>query len=189
MNNSKISIGSRALTYPNPALVICTYDENEVPDMMTASWIGMCCSEPPCITVSLRKQRKTYENTMLRKAFTVNIPSVKYVRETDYAGIYSGKDRNKFADLKLTPKKSEFVDAPYIEEFPIILECELIKTVELGTHTQFIGHIKDIKVDDSIYNEKMIPSISDVQPFVYDSGTRAYYGIGEFLGDAYKIGL
>lgn len=185
----KKSLGARSLTYPNPALVICTYDENNVPDMMTASWIGMCCSEPPCITVSLRKQRKTFDNALLKGAYTVNIPSTKYVREVDYAGIYSGKDRDKFSDLGLTAQKAEFVDAPFISEFPVVLECKLIQTLELGTHTLFIGQILDIKADENTIKDNKIPSILDVKPFVYDSGTRAYYGVGEFLGDAYKIGL
>jgi flavin reductase (DIM6/NTAB) family NADH-FMN oxidoreductase RutF len=189
MQNSKISIGPRALTYPNPVLVVCTYDEKNNPNMMTASWIGVCCSEPPCIAVSIRKQRKTFSNIELKKAFTINIPSTKYVREVDYAGIYSGTDRNKFEILNLTEVKAEFVDAPYILEFPVILECELIKSIDLGSHTQFIGKILDIKADTNITSDKKAPSVLDVLPFVYDSGTRSYYSIGEFIGEAYKIGL
>ena len=106
---------------------------------MTAAWAGICCSNPPCVAVSLQKSRYTYENIVEQKAFTLNIPSEVLVKVVDYLGITSGRKSDKFAVAGLTPVKSTLVNAPYIEEFPMILECKLLQTVEIGSHTQFIG--------------------------------------------------
>ncbi|OGU61543.1 MAG: hypothetical protein A2X64_02335 [Ignavibacteria bacterium GWF2_33_9] len=187
--NELISIGPRALSYPNPVMLIATFDENKIPDIMAASWYGICCSEPPCVNVSVRKARKTYDNLILNNCFTVLVPSEEMVMEADFTGIYSGHKVDKCKELDLKYTNSEIIDAPVIEGFPILLECKVINKIELGSHTQFIGRILDIKVNKSLIENKKIPTIKDVKPFVYDSGTRAYYSIGKFLGDAYKIGL
>ena len=92
---------------------------------MTIAWGGICCSKPPCVTISLRKATYTYGNIMERQAYTVSVPSVRYVREADYFGIASGRNVNKFSKTGLTPVRSEMVDAPYVVEFPMILECNL----------------------------------------------------------------
>jgi flavin reductase (DIM6/NTAB) family NADH-FMN oxidoreductase RutF len=109
------------------------------------AWGGMCCSKPPCIGVSLRKATYTYQNIIERKAFTINIPSERYIKEVDFFGIVSGRDKDKFAITGLTPVKSDTVDAPYIEEFHFAMECELAQVIELGVHTQFIRRDKRCK--------------------------------------------
>ena len=108
---------------------------------MTAAWAGICCSKPPCVTISLRKATYTYGNIMERQAYTLSVPSDKYVQEADYFGIASGREVNKFTETNLTPVKSELVDAPYVGEFPMVLECKLIHHHEIGLHTHFIGEI------------------------------------------------
>ena len=85
----KQSLGAKTILYPTPVVVVGTYDKHEKPNMMTAAWVGICCSKPPCIAVSLRKARYTYSNIVERRAFTVNVPSEKYIKETDYVGIAS----------------------------------------------------------------------------------------------------
>ena len=90
--------------------------------------------------------------------------------------------------ILLTPVKSSLVNAPYVEEFPIALECKLIHQIEIGLHTQFIGEILDIKADKSVLSEKGMPDIEKVRPFSYDPGAYAYYKTGEFLGAAFSIG-
>ena len=110
----KKSIGAKTLVYPSPAFVIGTYDKDGRPNVMTAAWAGICCSKPPCVSVSLRKARYSYDNIVARKAFTVNVPSEQYVRETDYFGIVSGRKKDKFAASGLTPVKSDLVDAPFV---------------------------------------------------------------------------
>jgi len=184
----KKSIGAKTLVYPTPAFVIGTYDEAHKPNVMTAAWAGICCSRPPCVNVSLRKARYSYENIVARKAFTVNVPSENHVRETDYFGIASGRSQDKFAASGLTPVKSELVDAPFIKEFPFVLECKLLHTLEIGVHVQFVGEIIDIKADADLLNDKDVPDVDKVKPILFAPEMKAYYGIGEFLGKAFSIG-
>ena len=182
----KKSIAKKTIVYPHPVFVIASYDADGLPNMMTASWSGICCSEPPCIAVSLRKARYTYKNISINKAFTVNIPSEDYIEQVDYIGIYSGKFVNKFQKTGLTAIKSENVNAPYVKEFPLSLHCNLLKTVDIGVHTQFIGEIIDVIVDEEIINPDGTLMIDKIKPYIYDSSTRAYYGIGKRLGDAFN---
>jgi len=146
----KVSLGPRTIMYPTPVLIIGTYDAAGRPNMMNAAWGGLCCSQPPCVAVSVRPQRHTYKAIIQRGAFTVNIPSASHVREADYVGIYTGNDEDKFGSLKLTASRSLIVDAPYVEEFPLALECRLVQSTDLGTHTQFIGEIVDLKASREI---------------------------------------
>ncbi len=184
----KKSIGAKTLVYPTPAFVIGTYDKNDRPNVMTAAWAGICCSKPPCVGVSLRKARYSYDNIVARKAFTVNVPSEDYAKETDYFGIASGRKMDKFAATGLTAIKSDLVDAPFIKEFPFALECRLLDTIEIGVHIQFIGEIVDIKADEAVLNDNGIPDIERVKPILYAPDLNAYYGVGKFLGNAFSIG-
>ena len=184
----KKSMGARTLVFPTPVWVVGTYDKEGKPNVMTAAWGGICCSQPPCVAVSLRKATYTYGNLMERKAFTVNVPSEASCREADYIGIVSGKNVDKFAATGLTPVRSELVDAPYVMEFPLVLECNLLRTVEIGLHTQFIGEIIDVKADESVLGEGGLPDIEKVKPIVYAPEIRSYHGIGRNLGNAYSLG-
>ena len=122
---------------------------------------------------------------MERKAFTVNIPSKNYVKEADYFGLVSGRDVDKLSATGLTPIKGEKVDAPYLKEFPVAVECKLINTVEVGLHTIFIGEIMDVKADKSMVgeNNSLLPC-----GLLFNPTTRDYYGIGEQLGKAFTAG-
>jgi len=154
----KRSIGPRTFVLPTPVWVVGTYDKEGNPNVMTAAWGGICCSKPPCVSISLRKATYTYGNIMDRKAFTVSVPSETHAKETDYFGMVSGKDVDKFAATGLTALKSEIVDAPYVKEFPLVLECKVIHTHEIGLHTQFVGEIMDVKADESVFEETGLPS-------------------------------
>jgi flavin reductase (DIM6/NTAB) family NADH-FMN oxidoreductase RutF len=184
----KKSLGAKAVLYPTPVLIIGTYDKDGKPNAMNVAWGGLCCSSPPSVAVSLRKATYSYGNIVERKAFTVNIPSETYVKEADYFGIASGGNEDKFSVTGLTPVKSSLVDAPYIGEFPLVLECKLTHTVEIGLHTQFIGEIVDVKAEESVFGEKMAINVEKMQPIFYAPDIRAYYGIGEYLGKAFSIG-
>ncbi len=155
---------------------------------MTLAWGGICCSNPPCVTISLRKATYTYGNIMERRAYTLSVPSEKYVKEVDYFGIVSGRSADKFKETDLTPIKSELVDAPYVGEFPMILECNVIHHYEIGLHTHFIGKIADVKVEDSMLNEEGKPDIEKIRPIVYSPEAQRYHNIGEFIGKAFEIG-
>lgn len=184
----KKSIGAKTIVYPTPVFIVGTYDKAGRPNVMAAAWGGICCSKPPCVTVSLRKATYTYGSIIDQKCFTVNIPSQDYVKEADYFGIASGRDEDKFSATGLTPVRSELINAPYVKEFPFALECKLLHTLEIGLHTQFIGEILDIKADEAMLIENGIPDIEKVKPILYAPENRKYYGVGEFLGKAFTIG-
>ncbi len=183
----KKSIGAQTLVYPAPVFVVGTYDLEEKPNVMTAAWGGICCSVPPCVAVSIREATYSYRNILDRKAFTISIPSEKYVKEADYFGMVSGKNVDKFSATGLTPVKSEVVDAPYVNEFPFVLECQLLRSVEIGGHTQFIGEIKDTKVDEDIIKNDE-PLIEKITPLIFALDNVSYYGVGKYVAKAFSIG-
>jgi len=184
----KKSLGPRTLAFPTPVWVVGTYDANDKPNVMTAAWGSICCSKPPCIAVSLRKATYTYGNLVARGAFTISVPSEDYVKQTDYFGMVSGREVNKFAQAHLTAAASTVVDAPYVAEFPLVLECKLIHTIEIGLHTQFIGEILDVKADEAVLGDKGFPDIEKVRPIIFGPEIRSYHGIGKFLGQAFAVG-
>jgi len=184
----KISIGARTLLFPTPVLMVGTYDQAGKPNLMNAAWGGICNSQPPCIAVSLRKATYSYAGIVERKAFTVGVACEARMVEADYIGIASGRDVDKFAATGLTPIRSELVDAPYAEEFPVVLECRLLHVIELGLHTQFIGEIVDVKADDEVVADDGIPDIMKIKPLIFDTGHKGYHGVGRELGKAFSVG-
>ena len=99
----KKSFGAKTIAYPTPMFIVGTYGPEGRPNVMAAAWGGICCSDPPCVAISLRKSRHTYDNLLRHKAFTISIPSEEHVKEADYFGIVSGKTEGKFARTGLTP--------------------------------------------------------------------------------------
>jgi flavin reductase (DIM6/NTAB) family NADH-FMN oxidoreductase RutF len=184
----KKSIGAKTVAYATPVWVVGSYDSAGKANVMTAAWAGICCSKPPCIGVSLRKATYTYGNIMARQAFSVNVPSESHVKEVDYFGIATGKSVDKFAASGLTAVRCEHADAPYVKEFPLILECKVIQTVEIGLHTQFIGEIMDVKAEEAALGEKGLPEIEKVRPILFGPEIFSYHGLGTYLGRAFSIG-
>lgn len=184
----KKSLGPQIILYPTPVWVIASYDKEGRPNVMTASWAGICCSSPPCVSVSLRKATYTFGNITERRAFTVNIPSEKYVKDTDYFGLASGKDVDKLSTTGLTPVKSTLVDAPYIQEFPLVIECKLLHSLKVGLHTLFIGEIVDVKSDEAIIGKNGMPDMEKLKTFAFAPGDRKYYKTGGYLARAFSIG-
>ena len=184
----KKSLGANTIVPTTPVWVVGTYDRAGKPNVMTAAWGGVCCSQPPCIYVSLRKATCTYGNIVERKAFTVSIPSERYVKEADYFGVVSANAADKFAVSGLTSVKSDLVDAPYVKEFPLVLECKVIKIVEIGLHTQFIGEIMDVKADSTVLDEKGLPDIEKIKPILWSLSGMSYHAVGKGLGKAFSIG-
>lgn len=184
----KKSLGAKTIVFPTPVFIVGTYDKAGKPNAAAVAWGGICCSEPPCVSISLREATYTYGNILEKKAFTVNIPSEKHIKEADYFGIVSGRTENKFASTGLTPVKSDLVDAPYIKEFPLILECSLLHSVKIGLHTLFIGQIKDAKADEEALAKEVSPDIEKIKPIIFNPANRAYYATGKYLGNAFSIG-
>lgn len=184
----KQSVGAKTLAMPTPTWLVGTYDAEGKPNIMTAAWGGICCSQPPCVTVSLRRATYSYAAIEARKAFTVSIPSQAQVARADYAGMVSGRDVDKFAACGWTPVRSDLVDAPYVDEVPLVVECRLLHTLEIGLHTQFVGEIVDVKADEAVLGAKGYPDITKVKPIIWDTAHMGYYALGEFLGKAWEIG-
>jgi len=184
----KKSLGARIAIVPTPVWVVGTYDKDERPNAGTAAWAGVCCSKPPCVAVSFRKATYTYGNIVARQCFTVNVPPVTYAKQADYFGIASGRDVDKFAAAGLTPVKGGLVDAPYVDEFPLVLECKVLHTIEIGLHTQFIGEILDAKLDESLLPEGGLPDLEDLEFFAFSPDCSTYNRIGASIGKAFSIG-
>ena len=179
----KASIGARTVVIPTPVWVIGSYDKEGKPNVMTSSWVGICSSKPASLMTCLREATYTHGNIMERKAFTVNIASESLAHMAAYVGRVSGRNVDKFQKTGLTPVKSTLVDAPYIKEFPLVVECQLTKAVEVGSHTMFIGEIKDVKADKAILSETGVPDVEKLKPFVFTPGSSKFYGIGQPLGN------
>lgn len=185
----KRSLGPKPLLYPEPVLLVGTYDANGKPNVMTAAWGGICSSDPLSLMVAVRPGRWTHDALLERKAFTVSIATEKTAVAADFVGIASGRRYDKFAMAGFTAVKAEKVDAPYVGECPVVLECALSQSVKLGVHTMMIGEILDVKADeDCLDPESGSPDIAKVAPLIFDSGSRAYYGIGKFVAPAFSVG-
>ena len=184
----KRSLGPKTLVYPAPVLIVGTYDSSGNPNVMTASWGGICCSQPPCVAISVRKATLTYENLMNRKAFTLGIASERHVKQVDYFGLVSGRTADKFAATKFTPMKSKLVDAPYVKELPLVLECKVLDVTELGMHTQFIGEVLDAKADEEIIGNGGGIDLRKLKPLVFTPDTQDYYSIGNFVAKVFSAG-
>lgn len=184
----KKSLGAKTLLYPTPVLVVGTYAADGRPNAMTAAWGGVACSKPPCVSVSLRAATASHGNIMERKAFTISLPGEDNAAQADYFGIVSGRDGDKFEALGLTPVRSDLVDAPYVGEFPLVLECEVVGVHELGLHTQFIGEIKDVKVDEAVLDDDGRMDVERLRPIMFILDPGSYHGVGALIGKAYTIG-
>lgn len=183
----KISLGSKALAIPSPVWVIGSYGSSAQPNIMVASWGSICCTTPACVSVSLQVSRATYANIVEREAFTISIPSQDYLFETDFIGNVSGVSINKFSATGLTAVRSNVVDAPYVQEFPLILECSLLHMLEIGSHTQFIGQVMDVKAEKDVLGDNGLPSAAKISPLISSAGERSYYSIGKWLGQTQLV--
>lgn len=184
----KQSLGAKTLAQPAPVWAVSAYDENGRANSMIAAWGGIACSQPPALTVSLRPSRHTFAGILKNKAYTVSVCPQWLAAEADYLGIVSGKKEDKLAVAGLTPTRSNVVEAPYIEEFPLVMECALIHSYEVGIHTMLVGEIKDVKCDEDKLVDGQYPDIEKVLPLVFAPGTRDYHGVGKRVGKGFDMG-
>ena len=186
---NKVSLKPDTILHPHPVLLIGTFGEDGKPNLMNAAWGGICCSNPPCVSVSLREATLTYHNILHSQAFTVGIPSRTHVVAADYVGIVSGRNRDKFEDTGLTPVKSEKVNAPLVEELPFSLECRLRAHHSLGLHTLFVGEILGIMANEDVLGSNGMPDIEKTQAILWGGfGNNHYFAVGEKLDPAFSIG-
>ncbi|MEZ5198334.1 MAG: flavin reductase family protein [Bacteroidales bacterium] len=167
---NKQSQGVKNLVFPEPAMVIGSYDSVGTPNIMTAAWFGVACSRPFKVSVSLRPATYSYHGITANMAFTVNVPDASLISYVKFAGKYSGKDMNKFDETGLTPVKSEYVNAPYIKEFPIVMECKVTEYHDLGSHRQFIGEVIDAKIDERLLDKEGKVNMDLFDPVIYSQG-------------------
>lgn len=179
---SKINLGAKPFLYPMPVLIVGTYDENGVPNAMNAAW--GCITDMNEITISM-SPHKTTENFAVTGAFTVSIATEGTVVPCDYVGVESAsKIPNKFAKAGFHATRSDFVNAPIIDELPMALECK-VKTYE---DEILVGEIVNIIADDSILTDGKIDP-KKLKPITYDPVNHTYIGLGEVVGNAFKDGL
>lgn len=180
----KNKIGPQTLLYPMPAVLVGTVIDNR-PNFMTAAWSGIACSKPPCISVAIQPIRYTHKGILENNMFSINIPSADMVKEVDFCGIYSGKKDDKSAIFRVFYGDVE--TAPLIEECPLNFECKVIQSLELGSHTLFIGEVLETHVSSNCMNEKNIDT-GFVNPLIFTASTRQYHRIGEAVAPAFSIG-
>ncbi len=181
----KKSFGAKTVIYPLPVLLIGTYDAEGKANIMTASWGGIINSVPPMLSVSVRKERHTFAALMENQEFSISIPQVAKVQEADYCGIYSNSNSDKIADLGLTAVKSELINAPIFEEFPVVLLCKVSQTMDLGSHILFASEILDFQVEESVLTEGKA-DIEKIDPLLYDTISKTYYSLGKKVKKAFS---
>ncbi|MBN2494728.1 MAG: flavin reductase family protein [Deltaproteobacteria bacterium] len=184
----KTSIGAKTYVFPTPVMLVGTYDRKGRPNLMAAAWGGVCCSKPPCVCIALRRATYTYGSLVERKAFTLGFASREQVADVDTIGTCSGRSEDKFELLGWTPRKAEHVDAPYADEVPLVLECELVHTLELGLHTLFVGEVKDALAEDGILDADGQIDVLALKPIAYAPIVRSYHAVGGSLGSSFTLG-
>ena len=178
------NFGKKTIITPLPVLILATYDEHGTPNAMNAAWGGQYDSNE--IFVSLAKH-KTTDNLILKKAFTVSFATKDTVEESDYFGIESGHKTNKIEAVGFTAVRSEFVDAPVIEQYPLTLECTVKELQEDKTGYILIGEVVNMSADESILTDGQV-DLSKLQPVCFDSASNTYRLITEIVADAFSCG-
>ena len=166
--------------YPLPAVLVSCGDKEGNVNLMTAAWTGTICSEPPMVYVSIRKER--YSHHMIKETgeYVINLTTEKLAEATDFCGVRSGRDMDKFKEMKLTPVKGELQYAPMVAESPVSIECKVTEVMELGSHDMFIAEVTAVYVDEQYMDAKGTFHLEKAEPLVYSHGQ--YYGVGKHLG-------
>ena len=168
------------LLCPVPVVMVTCAGKKGRPNIVTVAWTGTVCSEPPMLSISLRKERYSYGLIMASREFVVNVPSARQTRLADQCGVISGRDVDKFAATGLTPAPASTVRAPIIRECPINLECVVRQTLDLGTHTMFLAEITAVQVSESLMTPSGRLAIERTGLVTFAHGE--YYALGKKLG-------
>lgn len=166
--------------YPTPVVMATCIDKEGKPNIITLAWVGVVCSKPPMLGIGIRPSRYSHKLISQSEEFVVNIPSVELAKETDYCGMVSGQDTDKFKETGLQAIPASKIQTPLIEECPMNIECKLSQIVSLGAHDLFIGEVVAVHVDESILDEKGKIDFSIAKPFVFNHGE--YWSLGEIIG-------
>lgn len=169
------------MIYPLPAVLVSCGDSVENSNLLTVAWVGTVCTNPPMCYISIRPERYSYDLIKKHMQFTINLTTKKMAKATDWAGVRSGKDFNKWKETGLTPVKGVKVSSPYIEESPISVECLVTEILPLGSHHMFLAKVLNVIVDESLINKDTDALELDKAGLItYSHGH--YYSLGEEIG-------
>lgn len=177
----KVNWKPGTLIYPLPAALISCGKTSETYNLITISWLGTVCTNPPMCYISVRKERHSYKLIKDSGEFVINLTNEEMAFATDWCGVKSGRDFNKFSEMKLTPVKAEKVDAPIVYESPLCIECKVKQIIELGSHDMFIADVVNIQADSKYIDPKTDTfKLSDAKLIAYSHGH--YYKLGQEIG-------
>lgn len=169
------------MLYPVPAVLVTCSDKEGNDNVLTVAWAGTVCSDPVMLSISVRKER--YSHHMIKESgeFVVNLTTKELAGATDYCGVRSGRDQDKFTAMHLTKGKGEKVGAPIIMESPVNIECKVKQVLELGSHDMFLAEVVNVQVSEEYMDEKGSFHLNDADLLAYSHGE--YYSLGEKLGN------
>jgi flavin reductase (DIM6/NTAB) family NADH-FMN oxidoreductase RutF len=176
---AKTAIRPGTHLYPVPAVMV-TCGPADKPNIITLAWVGTLCSEPPAVGISIRPSRHSYGLVKQHGEFAVNLPTVDWVRATDYCGMVSGKTVDKFATSGLTPGPASMLETVVISECPVNIECKVTQVLPLGTHDLFVGEVVAVQVDEAVLDEQGRIDLTKARPFAY--GSHRYWELGQLMG-------
>ena len=165
---------------PVPAVMVSVADEAHRPNIITVAWAGTICTNPPMVSISVRKSRLSHGMISESGEFVVNLTTEALVRAADYCGVRSGRNVDKWKETGLTPVPAQTVKAPVIAESPVAIECRVTEVKELGSHHMFLAEVTGVSVDEQWLNERGSLELAKAEPIVYSHG--GYYGLSELLG-------
>ncbi len=168
------------MLYPVPAVMVSCGKEKETPNIITVAWAGTVCSDPAMLSISVRPERYSYDIIRETGEFVVNLVTKDLVFATDYCGVKSGREVDKFKEMHLTPLASQKIGAPGIAESPVNIECKVVKELPLGSHTMFVAEVVNVTVEDAYLNETGKFELNSTGLVSYSHGE--YFLLGEKLG-------
>lgn len=168
------------MVYPLPAVMVTCRDKDGNDNIITVAWTGTICTNPAMAYISVRPERHSYRMIRETGEFVINLTTKDLAFATDFCGVRSGRDVDKFAEMKLTKEKASVVAAPMIGECPVNIECKVTEVKELGSHHMFLANVVAVHVDDKYMNENQKFELGKANPLAYSHGE--YYGLGEILG-------
>ncbi|WP_075590781.1 flavin reductase family protein [Labilibacter marinus] len=178
---SKVDWKPGNMVYPLPAVMVTVGNAPENYNIITIAWTGTICSDPPMCYISVRKGRHSYPILKETGEFVINLTTKDLAYATDWCGVRSGRQYDKFKEMNLTPGKASKVSAPIIEESPVNIECKVTQVVELGTHDMFMAEVVNVKADDKYIDEASGAfSLFKAKPICYSHGN--YYEVGKKIG-------
>ena len=167
--------------YPLPAVMVSCGSSPDEYNIITISWTGTICSNPPMCYISVRPDRHSHEIIKRNMEFVINLTTEQLAKQTDWCGVHSGKDYNKFRELNLTPAKATMVQAPIIAESPLSIECRVKEIISLGSHDMFIADVVNIQADESIIDTET-GSIKLEKADLLAYANRHYFSLGKEIG-------